>query len=203
VIRRSHVILAAWCAAFALALAADRPVAAWVHDTGLNVALKSHWKWLTKIARLPGDFRTFTLIVAAGMFIQGRRWWKPALFVLLSGTLTALNSVIKWIVGRARPFQGGIFTLHPFVNGLHGMGGPNESFPSGDVCLAAATASSLIILFPRGRWGLVSIIILVAVERVAEGAHYPSDCVGGAALGCSLAFLAWRLLGRPGVPKNP
>jgi membrane-associated phospholipid phosphatase len=200
---RRYVILAAWCVAFALALVVDRRVATWVHDSGLSIALKSHWKWATKVARLPGNFLSFPLIVSAGLFLQGKRWWRPALFVFLSGVLTALNSVIKWIVGRARPFQGDIFGLHPFVGGLHGMGGPNQSFPSGDVCLAAATAASLMILFPRGRWWMISIIILVAVERVSEGAHYPSDCIGGAALGCSLAHLAWRVLGRPGVPQKP
>jgi len=185
-----------------LALCADHPVTTWVHQIGIDDALKNHWHFAAQLARLPGNFLSFTLVVSAGLLLQGRRWWRSAAFVFLSGVLTATNSLVKWIVGRARPFQGEVFALHPFVGGLRGLGGANQSFPSGDVCLAAATAFSLMLLFPKGRWLLASIILLVAVERVAAGAHYPSDTVAAAALGFVLARISWQLCGRPRVPTR-
>jgi membrane-associated phospholipid phosphatase len=188
--------------AFGLALAADRPVATWAHDSGFGIKLKTQAHWVTQVARLPGNFLTFPLIVAAGLIVRDLRHWKAALFVLAAGASAGLNSLVKWIVGRARPFQGGMFEAHPFVGGLHGLFGPNQSFPSGDVCLAAATAGSLMILWPRKRGWFVPIIFIVAAERILEGAHYPSDTVAAGALGLALAASVWRLMGRPRVAET-
>jgi membrane-associated phospholipid phosphatase len=185
---------------FALALAIDRPVGRWVHNSGLDVALKTNWQWARHIGRLAGNFLTFTLVAAVWMFCLGKRWWRAAAFVLLSGVLSGTNSLVKWIVGRPRPYQGGVYQVRPFVHGLHGLFGPNQAFPSGDVCLAAATAASLYILFPRWRWLWVGLVLLTAVERVAENAHHPSDVVAGAVLGWLMAQWAWRLMGRPAAP---
>jgi membrane-associated phospholipid phosphatase len=203
-------IVAAWCAAFAVAVAADRPVATWIHSSGLDVSLKSGWSWLTigcklpgglrlpGLARLPGNFVTFTLPATIGILILYSRRWNLAAVILVSGLFSGGNALVKWIVGRARPFQGEMFAAHPFSGGLHGLlFEKNLSFPSGDVCLAAATAISLGLLFPRRRWAWIIPIVVVALERVAEGAHYPSDVVAGAALGTAMAHFAWRLLGRP------
>jgi membrane-associated phospholipid phosphatase len=96
-----------------------------------------------------------------------------------------------------------VFGVHPFVGGWRGFGGPNQSFPSGDVCLAAATSGALMILFPRWRIMWAFIVLVVMAERVAENAHYPSDTVAAVGLGWLLAQLAWRLTGRPLAPKMP
>lgn len=45
-------------------------------------------------------------------------------------------------------------------------------------------------LFPL--W--LALAVIVGLERLAEGAHYPSDVVGGAAVGVSAAWLARALL---------
>lgn len=150
---------------------------------------------------MAGNFVTFPLIASAILFLRGRPWWKASAFVLLSGVFSGSNSFVKWIVGRRRPFQGEMFQPHFFAGGWGGLFGSNLSFPSGDVCLAAATASSLAILFPRWRWVLAAIVCLVAMERIAEGAHFPSDTVAGAALGWAGTCVAWRLLGRSTRPE--
>jgi membrane-associated phospholipid phosphatase len=205
---RRLAIVAAWLALFALALCADRPVAAFLHNSPLQIALtKTHWHYLVRVIRLLGNFATFTLVVSVILFFVGwmrveMRWWTSAAFVFLSGALAAVNTLIKWIVGRARPFQGEVFAFHPFVGGWHGLGGPNQSFPSGDVCLGAATAAALMILFPRWRWLWWMLILLIAAERIAEGAHYVSDTVAAAGLGFLLARISWRLLGLRRVERG-
>jgi membrane-associated phospholipid phosphatase len=195
-----------WCAALLVALLIDRPIATWVHDSGLSDHLKSaQWRWLTVIGRIPGNFLELPLILSVFLFLLGRRWWPAGALIFLSGVFAGINAFFKWIFGRARPFNnpGEMFRLHPFVKGFHGFFHPvNQSFPSGDVCLAAATASSLFILFPRQRWIWAGLVIMVAVERVAEGAHYPSDTVAAAGLGWLAARCAWHLLGRPKRPAD-
>jgi membrane-associated phospholipid phosphatase len=206
---RRIAIVAVWCAAFLVALAVDRPVATWIHDNGIDVALKSPaWRWFSKIGhvpgvgRLPGNFLTFPLIAAIWFFCLGRRWWPAAGLVFLAGLFAGANVLVKWIVGRARPFQGEMFGIHPFVGGIHGLGGANQSFPSGDVCLGAATAFSLMIILPRWSAVWIGLVVMVAAERILENAHFPSDTVAAVGLGWLLARLAWRLLGKPRAPND-
>jgi membrane-associated phospholipid phosphatase len=201
---RQTWIAALGCGLFALALAADRPVSQWVHETRIDVAITGRFHWVSVLARIPGNFLTFTLPAAIGLLIcsgwhrtNKPGWWKPAAMVFLGGVFVAANSLVKWIVGRARPNQGEVFAVHPFVGGIHQIGGRNQSFPSGDVCLAAATAISLWILFPRLRWAWIVIILIVAAQRILAGAHYPSDVVAAAALGWLLAAAARRVIFGP------
>jgi len=195
-------ILAAFVAVFAVALAIDPTVATWFHERGMDEALKSNYRWVARIARLPGNFVTYSLPIAGFLFlfvfIAGTRWLLPSAFILLCGILAGSNAFVKWIVGRTRPFQGDVYQLHPFVGGIHGLFGPNQSFPSGDVSLAAATSFGLMRLFPSQRILWWSLILIVAAERIAENAHYPSDTVAATALGWVVAEIAWRLTGRPG-----
>ena len=68
------------------------------------------------------------------------------------------------------------------------------SFPSGDVSLAVAMSASLTMVVPR-LWPLWwTLAIIVALERIAENAHYPSDIVAGAALGIAVAMLAKKIV---------
>ena len=190
-------IIMAWCAAFAVALALDRPVGRFVQESGLAPALKSKdWHWLTRAGRLGGNFLTFSLPVALILAARGRKWLKAAAFVFVGGALSGVAQLLKWMVGRPRPFNEDVFTIHPFIRGWDGLRHEvNLSFPSGDVCLAAATAGCLNFLFPRWRGLWIAIVCIVALERVSEGAHYPSDVVAAAGLGLVMAHLARWVFG--------
>ncbi|HTW95538.1 MAG TPA: phosphatase PAP2 family protein [Tepidisphaeraceae bacterium] len=197
--RHKWIVALAWLTLIAAAACVDRPVSSWVGATGLNITLKSHWSWLLWSVRRFGDFRSYTLVAGIVILVAGRKKLAAALgnalFVLLGGALSGLNAPVKWIVGRHRPFHGfGAFQFMPCAGPLKGLIGMESglSFPSGDVCLAAATSTCLAILFPRWRWFWVCVVLLVALERVAEGAHYPSDVAAGALLGWLLGLLANR-----------
>jgi membrane-associated phospholipid phosphatase len=112
--------------------------------------------------------------------------------VAIAGLLTDL---IKWVVGRSRPMvflADGVLAVHPFSFGY-----AHASFPSGHATTVAA-ATVVIALIAR-RWAVPVALLaaIIAVSRVAVGAHYPSDVVAGLFIGATCAYgLAVWLAGK-------
>jgi membrane-associated phospholipid phosphatase len=89
--------------------------------------------------------------------------------------------VIKWIVGRGRPFVGG--TADAF-NFSHFAGKEAyASFPSAHAITAFALASAVSALWPRLRIAIFVYAVVIAATRLVLLAHHPSDVVGGALIG--------------------
>ena len=63
------------------------------------------------------------------------------------------------------------------------------SFPSGHTCASFAAAFALYKTLPR-RWGIACLVLaaLISLSRLYVGVHYPSDVLGGAAVGI---FAGW------------
>jgi undecaprenyl-diphosphatase len=112
------------------------------------------------------------------------RWW---IWVGLMLAAPVAESALKVLVARTRPFDASF------------------GFPSGHATAAAAFFGALIYLAgaltPAARRLLRTVapiaIVLVAVSRVMLRAHWPSDVLGGVALGLALASAAALLAGRP------
>jgi undecaprenyl-diphosphatase len=118
------------------------------------------------------------------------RWW---LWLALMIAAPLAESVVKWLVGRSRP-------------GELSMG-----FPSGHATAAAAFFGAVMFLAsslsgPARAWvraGAAAGIVLVAMARVILRAHWPSDALGGIALGLALAAAAALIDSRARVsPKT-
>ena len=188
----------AWVLLFVVALLADRAVAQWAFDT----RPLSHAPWLIPVFRAPGNF-WFTACIALLLVVTRPELWRRGAFLLLSGIIGGLiYSLVKWTVGRLRPFKPSPaefqpFTIHPFQHGLRGLiNEPNQAFPSGHGTLAFATAAALGMMFPKWRWLFYPLAAVVAVERILEWAHYPSDTVAAAFIGWISALLALALCKR-------
>jgi membrane-associated phospholipid phosphatase len=68
-----------------------------------------------------------------------------------------------------------------------------RSFPSGHAATAVAMAFALSTLYPRGRWVFVVLAALACVQRIAAGAHYPTDVLGGIAIAAGFFLIFERL----------
>jgi len=156
-----------------------------VRDALLSVASPAVLKFMRVINHagdkwflVPGSLLLFLI------FTRARRdWW---IWAGLMVTAPLLESLLKEAIGRPRPEDVSL------------------GFPSGHATAAAAFFGATIYLagslpaFIRGPVRVLSlvVILLVAVARVMLRAHWPSDALGGVALGLGLAAVAAILADR-------
>ena len=192
---RTRLIVGLWVALFAGAFAVDGLVARWVARADPIPRRSPLKRWI----KPAGDFKYVGLLIPVVALVHPARW-RAGMALLLASAFSGVLYGTKWVFGRRRPsYQGRIepFALDPFADGPWGVFYAKAmSFPSGHACLAFAAASCLAALFPRGAVAFYAVAAVVGVERVLEGAHYPSDVVAGAAFGVLATRLALLLCGR-------
>jgi membrane-associated phospholipid phosphatase len=137
------------------------------------------------------------VLVMVHQLDPGRRWAIPRVAVCALAAGGAAD-LVKMIIMRTRPndfaFVGSLWKISvwetfgkwwPILTGFSNV----QSFPSAHTATAAGLAGALIWLYPQGRVVFALLAVLVGCQRVACGAHYPSDVFLGAAVGSLLAML--------------
>jgi undecaprenyl-diphosphatase len=103
--------------------------------------------------------------------------------------------LVKVLVGRSRPRlleEEGIYRFAP-----PGLSSVYQSFPSGHTATLFAAACAAGFLFPRWRWPLLALAAVLAITRLAVGAHYLSDVLAGATIAILVTLgLRWLWSGR-------
>jgi membrane-associated phospholipid phosphatase len=135
------------------------------------------------LAALPSLPRMPQLALAAIMVRVG------FLFVAI-GAPSLFDTVIKRMIGRARPLVGG--SLDPYLFSPFKWTAEYASLPSGHATTAFAAAIAFGTLWPRWRTVFWVYALLIAVSRVVLTAHYPSDVLAAAAVGIVGALLVRR-----------
>src|SRR6266566_8327704 len=107
---------------------------------------------------------------------------------ILDRIMIVITEAIKCLVDRQRPCD-----ALPNVNTLAGYRCAAEfdpAFPSGHASRAFAVAALLAIRF-RWRLGIPAgaLAVLAGVSRIYLGLHWPSDVLGGAAVGIGFAIV--------------
>jgi undecaprenyl-diphosphatase len=96
-------------------------------------------------------------------------------------------TILKRLIGRARPFVGG--EADPYLFAPLGWSAKFASLPSGHSTTAFAAAVAVGALWPRARPFMWCFAVLIGVSRVAVIAHHPSDVIAGALAGTIGAIL--------------
>ena len=144
-------------------------------------ALRAVAEFMTFIGRSPVSTLIPAMAILA-LWLSGRR--RLSALLALAALARVLSPVVKALVDRPRPSDS-------LVNVVYPLGDP--SFPSGHVLGATLFYGFLIycaeVCIPQRRLrrvvqsGLVLVIGLMGYARVQLGAHWPTDVVGGYALG--------------------
>ena len=112
-------------------------------------------------------------------------------FLFAAVGLTGLvASIVKNIIGRARPGVGGV--VDPFLFDPFHWAPSFASLPSGHGTTAFAALAAFGTLFPRARTAFLIYGIIIAMSRVAIGAHYVSDVMAGAVFGIAGVMVVRR-----------
>ena len=129
-----------------------------------------------------------TLALAGVLLLRRHRWAALLVVVVMSVTAIVTTGLKRWL-GRDRPDWQDTLGLHA-----------NFSFPSGHASSTAAFAALLVmllVLFVRRtslrRLGIAAVVawwLLICVDRVLLGRHFPTDVIGGSLLGLAVFFLA-------------
>jgi membrane-associated phospholipid phosphatase len=108
-------------------------------------------------------------------------------FLFLAVAVSALvTEILKWSIGRGRPFVGGEANAFHFS---HFAGNSAYySFPSGHATTAFALAFAVSALWPRARLAMAIYALIIAATRLVLLAHHPSDVVAGALVGITGAM---------------
>lgn len=130
------------------------------------------------------------MLIAAFLLVGGhlRREARRAVVAagVGAGVALALAQVISRLVDRPRPFVD-----HPGLVHLFAQHAADPGFPSDHTTAAFAIGVALLLRFRL--WGAIVLVLatVLAVGRVAMAVHYPTDVLGGAALGTLVALALW------------
>lgn len=175
----------------AAALQIDLPLAKWAAGKPLAGDLRR----LVSLAEVFGWGGSVALIILTAATLDPRGWrvaWRLALSAYGAGLLA---DVCKLLISRSRPMAADLTanaagTFVEWLPLLHHQTSlrsylySQQSFPSAHSATAAGLAVALAALYPRGRWLFATFAVMACLQRVIAQAHFPSDVLAGAAIGC-------------------
>ncbi len=101
-------------------------------------------------------------------------------------------TIVKRLIGRARPFVGGHGHDNPFLYKLFVWRPDYASMPSGHSTTAVSAAIAVGAIWPRTRPVMWIYALVIMASRVFVLAHHPSDVIAGALTGAIGAFMMRR-----------
>ncbi len=161
----------------------------WVQSASPHALLEIA-KFMTVIGRSPIS-TVLPAVAIVGMWLSGQR--HLSIFLAAAALARVLSGVVKALVDRPRPSASVVDVVYP-------LGG--ASFPSGHVlgatlfygfliyCAECSISNKLVRRLVQG--SLAIVILLMGYARIELGAHWPTDVLGGYAIGLLvLSAMVW------------
>lgn len=142
---------------------------------------------------LPYLIGVAALAFAIYWFVKNKSWkvvWQALAAVILSRGI--ITEAIRFLWHRPRPFAG--HTVNLLIN--HEVSG---SFPSGHTTLLFALATIIYFWDKKIGWLFFALSFLACFARIFAGVHYPTDILGGIAIG---VFSGWIIKKASGIFKR-
>jgi len=169
----------------------DRNLFVFINQTLSNPVGDVLWPFITDYVQL-WPVRVLLVAVWLWLIIRGGRTGRTVAVMLIPLIFVSdkLSSAwLKDLIGRPRPctMVGGT----PAIQAIHLLVdcGPGKSFPSSHAVNNFAMATLFSFYYRKLTWAFVGWASLVALSRPAVGVHYPSDILGGAMIGTTIAAL--------------
>ncbi|MGL6197181.1 MAG: phosphatase PAP2 family protein [Thermoguttaceae bacterium] len=161
----------------------DYPIAKWCIDQKCPKELRK----ICQLCEIFGHFYgvLFTCLIVYALDKNNRK--NVPLIFTVAAIAGLTSSALKLFIARYRPrafdfntsIQDSFTGWFPLING----GSSCQSFPSSHTALAAGLAVVLTRLYPEGRWLFAFFAVMVALQRIVDSAHFPSDTIIGAGVG--------------------
>jgi len=158
----------------------------------LNAACAALPDWLWASLTITGH-TSVVFALFAPLLLPHQRQGTMVITGLLATAL--VGGIVSWVVKESLqiPRPPAVLTLDQFH--LIGHRLDVVSFPSGHTLSAFAVATLLILGLGWRGWRLIGVLVfasLVGLSRIAVGAHWPLDVLGGAVLGTACGWGGWQ-----------
>jgi membrane-associated phospholipid phosphatase len=186
------IILLAACALLMLLERLGLPTTLDLHFKG---DVKRETRWLAQYGQSVCTPIAALLVYQLDPGDWNQRVHRAIVVIVAVSAASVLTMLFKRSLGRVRP---GRENAGKFLGPSWKHANYRESFPSSHSACAVALSVTLAILYPPAAstfWGLA---ITCAVLRYILDAHWPSDVLGGVALGYAVASVTWVLFRRVG-----
>ena len=163
----------------------DSGILLWIQEALRTPPLTAVMIFLTRL----GDFGAIWIALGIALCVP-RKTRAAGAAVLLALMLQTIigQSLLKPLIGRLRPFH-----VVDGLNNLVAIGGC--SFPSGHTGSSFAAAAAVWrAVSPRAGAAAMALAALIGFSRLYVGVHFPTDVLGGIALGCACGMASAELV---------
>lgn len=146
------------------------------------------------------NFLPFILVVAALVFIFSRKNQKKTVAILSVTAMSLILSrgliteIIRFFYNKPRPFE--MLSFLPLISESSG------SFPSGHAAFLFALAMAMFSFDRKLGFWFFLLAFLNGLARIIAGVHWPTDILGGAAIGIASFLIIKAVFGKKFIPPK-